>query len=169
LKRELLIAIATATAIAGMTGCSSGNKASGPGSSSAAAPSSAISSPGSSGTAAAPPAPATPPAKVTVDGQVLPVTDPVDCNDKDGKFSIAIGQPFIGVIVAVEPDASVVHLVGLGDINGLNYNFTQGTPGQSATATKTGNTYHVTGTASGTDSMGKQQAKKPFTVDVTCP
>jgi ipoprotein LpqH len=168
LNRELLIAIATATAIAGVTGCSSGNKSSGPASSSAA-PSSATSGPGASGTAAPPPPPATPPAKITFDGQPLPVTDPVDCNSKDGKFSIAIGQPFIGVIVALEQDASVVHLVGLGDINGLNYNFTEGVPGQSATATKSGNTYHVTGTASGTDNKGKQQATKPFTVDVTCP
>jgi ipoprotein LpqH len=168
LNRELLIAIATATAIAGVTGCSSGNKSSGPASNSAA-PSSATSGSGASGTAAPPPPPATPPAKITVDGQPLPVTDPVDCNSKDGKFSIAIGQPFIGVIVALEQDASVVHLVGLGDINGLNYNFTEGVPGQSATATKSGNTYHVTGTASGTDNKGKQQAAKPFTVDVTCP
>jgi ipoprotein LpqH len=168
LNRELLIAIATATAIAGVTGCSSGDKSSGPASNSAA-PSSATSGSGASGTAAPPPPPATPPAKITVDGQPLPVTDPVDCNSKDGKFSIAIGQPFIGVIVALEQDASVVHLVGLGDINGLNYNFTEGVPGQSATATKSGNTYHVTGTASGTDNKGKQQATKPFTVDVTCP
>ena len=168
MKRELLIAIATATAIAGVTGCSSGNKSSGPASSSAA-PSSATSGASASGTAAPPPPPATPPAKITVDGQPLPVTDPVDCNSKDGKFSIAIGQPFIGVIVALEQDASVVHLVGLGDINGLNYNFTEGVPGQSATATKSGNTYHVTGTASGTDNKGKQQATKPFTVEVTCP
>jgi lipoprotein LpqH len=168
LNRELLIAIATATAIAGVTGCSSGNKSSGPASSSAA-PSSATSGASAPGTAAPPPPPATPPAKITVDGQPLPVTDPVDCNSKDGKFSIAIGQPFIGVIVALEQDASVVHLVGLGDINGLNYNFTEGVPGQSATATKSDNTYHVTGTASGTDNKGKQQAKKPFTVDVTCP
>lgn len=168
MNRELLIAIATATAIAGVTGCSSGDKSSGPASSSAA-PSSATSGSGASGTAAPPPPPATPPAKITVDGQPLPVTDPVDCNSKDGKFSIAIGQPFIGVIVALEQDASVVHLVGLGDINGLNYNFTEGVPGQSATATKSGNTYHVTGTASGTDNKGKQQATKPFTVDVSCP
>ena len=160
MNRELLIAIATATAIAGVTGCSSGNKSSGPASSSAA-PSSATSSASAPGTAAAPPPPATPPAKITVDGQPLPVTDPVDCNSKDGKFSIAIGQPFIGVIVALEQDASVVHLVGLGEINGLNYNFNEGVPGENASATKSGNTYHVTGVASGTDNMGKQQAQSP--------
>jgi ipoprotein LpqH len=168
LNRELLIAIATATAIAGVTGCSSANKSSGP-TSSLAAPSSATMTSSASGTAAVPPPPATPPARITVDGQPLPVTDPVDCNSKDGKFSIAVGQPFIGVIVALEPDASVVHVVGLGEIDGLSYNFTEGVPGQSATATKSGNTYHVTGTASGTDDKGKQQATKPFTVDVTCP
>jgi lipoprotein LpqH len=166
LNRELLIAVAAATAIASVAACSSGNKA-GPASSSAP-PASASGNPGS------PAAPAsttlaTSPAKVTLDGQPVPVTDPVDCNAKDGKFSIAIGQPFIGVIAALEQDASVVHLVGLGEINGLNFNFNEGVSGENASATKSGNTYHITGVAGGTDNTGKQQAKKPFTIDVTCP
>ncbi|WP_077077521.1 lipoprotein LpqH [Mycobacterium numidiamassiliense] len=168
MNRELLIAVAAATAIASVAGCSSGTKTPAPTSSSSAAPSSASGSPGAA-TPPAAPAPATPPAKVTLDGQQMPVTDPVDCNSKDGKFSIAIGQPFIGVIAALEQDASVVHLVGLGDVNGLNYNFNEGVPGENASATKNGNTYHITGVANGTDNMGKKQAQKPFTIDVTCP
>jgi ipoprotein LpqH len=167
LNRELLITVAAATAIASVAACSSENKA-GPASSSAGAPSSASGNPGSTA-APAPTTVASSPAKVTLDGQPVPVTDPVDCNSKDGKFSIAIGQPFIGVIAALEQDASVVHLVGLGEINGLNFNFNEGVSGENASATKSGNTYHITGVAGGTDNTGKQQANKPFTIDVTCP
>lgn len=168
MNRELLIAVAAASAIASVASCSSGTKTPAPTSSSSAAPSSATGSPGAT-TPPAAPAPATPPAKVTLDGQTVPITDPVDCNSKDGKFSIAIGQPFIGVIAALEQDASVVHLVGLGEVNGLSFNFNQGAPGEKASATKDGNTYHITGVASGTDNAGKQQTIKPFTIDVTCP
>lgn len=166
MNRGLMIAVAAATVITGVAGCSNGNKSPAPGSAtSSATAGSATASP----TAAPPPAPAVPPAKITVDGNVLPVTEPVDCNSKDGKFSIAIGQPFIGVIVALEQDASVVHLVGLGEVNGVNLNYTQGAPGDKASATKEGNTYHVTGIASGVDSNGANKTHKPFTVDVTCP
>lgn len=165
MNRELLIAVAAATLVAGVAGCSHGNKSSAPSSAKSSAAASAPASP----TPAAPPPPSVPPAKITVDGNVLPVTEPVDCNTKDGKFSIAIGQPFIGVIVALEQDASVVHLVGLGEVNGVNLNYTKGAPGDKASATKEGNTYHVTGVASGVDSNGANKTYKPFTVDVTCP
>lgn len=168
MNRQLLIAVAAATLVAGLAGCSNGNKPAGPTSGSPTSSGAANSAPASP-TAAPPAAPAVPPAKVTVDGQQLPVTDPVDCNSQGGKFSIAIGQPFIGVIVALEQDASVVHLVGLGEVNGVNLNYTQGAPGDKASATKDGNTYHVTGIASGVDKDGANKTHKPFTVDVTCP
>ncbi|SPM32787.1 hypothetical protein MRAB57_586, partial [Mycobacterium rhizamassiliense] len=164
LNRELLIAVTAATLVAGVAGCSHDNKSPAPSS----AKSSASAAPASP-TAAPPPAPSVPPAKITVDGNVLPVTEPVDCNTRDGKFSIAIGQPFIGVIVALEQDASVVHLVGLGEVDGVNLNYTKGAPGDKASATKEGNTYHVTGIASGVDSNGANKTHKPFSVDVTCP
>ncbi|HEY0227654.1 MAG TPA: lipoprotein LpqH [Mycobacterium sp.] len=169
-----MIAVVATTVVASAAGCSSGNKTPAPASTSSAPSSSASGNPGSSAAPApatppAAPPPAAPPANITLGGQQMPVTDPVDCNSKDGKFSIAIGQPFIGVIAALEQDASVVHLVGLGEVDGLNYNFNEGAPGQNANATKNGNTYHITGVASGTDNKGKQQAQKPFTIDVTCP
>jgi lipoprotein LpqH len=107
-------------------------------------------------------------AKVTIDGQPRPVDGPVVCATADGKFSIAIGEVITGVIVGLEPDASVVHTVGLGDLNGVVLSFTEGVPGNTATATKDGNTYKVTGTASGIDSTGKQ-VSKPFEVVATCP
>jgi ipoprotein LpqH len=151
MRRELLVAVAAATIVAGAAGCSSGNTAPGPPSSSSAASSSA----------AGPP-------RVTIGGQPLNVTGPVVCSTTDGKFSIAIGDVITGVIVGLEPDASAVHNAGLGSVDGVIMNFTEGVPGENASATKTGNTYKITGTASGVDSAG-QQVHKPFEVNVTCP
>ncbi|KAA0109630.1 lipoprotein LpqH [Mycolicibacterium sp. P1-5] len=107
-------------------------------------------------------------AKVTVDGQAKQLDGPVVCATMDGKFSIAIGEVITGVIVGLEQDASKVRGVGLGEVNGVVLNFTDGVPGDTATATKDGNTYTVTGTASGSDSSGKQ-VSKPFEVVATCP
>jgi ipoprotein LpqH len=165
MKRELLIAIAAATIVAGVAGCSSGNKASGPSSSSA---SSAAASSGSATASSSTPVAAGGGTKVTIGGQPQNVTGPVVCSTTDGKFSIAIGDVITGVIVGLEPDASTVHNAGLGSIDGVVMSFTEGVPGNNATATKTGNTYHITGNASGMDAAG-QQVNKPFTVDVTCP
>jgi lipoprotein LpqH len=106
--------------------------------------------------------------KVTVDGQPKAVDGPVVCATTDGKFSIAIGEVITGVIVGLEQDASKVRGVGLGDVNGVVLSFTDGVPGDTATATKDGNTYTVKGTASGSDSAGKQ-VSKPFEVVATCP
>ncbi len=155
MKRELLIAIAAVTIVAGAAGCSSGNKASGPSSNS--------STPSSSS-----PAAAAGETKVTVDGQPQNVSGPVVCATNNGKFSIAIGEAITGVIVGLEPDASAVHDVGLGTINGVVLSFTEGAPGNNAGATKTGNSYHITRTATGMDNGG-QQVSKPFTIDATCP
>lgn len=105
---------------------------------------------------------------VTVDGQPRPADGPVVCATTDGKFSIAIGEVITGVIVGLEPDASKVRGVGLGDVNGVVLNFTDGVPGDTATATKDGNTYTIKGNASGSDATGKQ-VSKPFEIVATCP
>jgi ipoprotein LpqH len=73
-----------------------------------------------------------------------------------------------GVILGLEPDASVVHNAGLGTVDGVVMSFAEGVPGENASATKTGNTYKITGTASGVDGTG-QQVHKSFEVNVTCP
>jgi ipoprotein LpqH len=165
-KHELLIAVAAATIVAGVAACSSGNKASGPSSSSATASSSTTAS--SSATASSSTPAAAGPAQVTIGGQPQNVSGAVVCSTTDGKFSIAVGDMVTGIIVGLEPDASVVHNAGLGTVDGVVMSFTEGVPGENATATKTGNTYKITGTASGVDNAG-QQVHKPFEVNVTCP
>jgi ipoprotein LpqH len=159
-RGELLIAVAAGAFVGGMAGCSSTDKAAGP---SSGAASSSSSAPASSTTPAASGQP-----QVTIGGQPQNVSGTVVCSMTNGKFSIAMGDLVTGVIVGLEQDGSAVHNAGLGTVNGVVMSFTEGAPGNSATATKSGNTYKITGTASGVDNSG-QQVSKDFTIDVTCP
>ncbi|BBZ37600.1 lipoprotein LpqH [Mycobacterium conspicuum] len=164
MKRALLIAAGAATIVTcavSLAGCSGDNKASGP------SPSAASSASSAPATANATPAAAGQP-QVTVGGQPQNIGGPVVCSMTNGKFSIAIGEMPTGVIVGLEPDGSVVHDAGLGTVEGVVMSFTEGTPGNSATAVKTGSNYKITGTATGVDKSG-QQVSKDFAVDVTCP
>jgi ipoprotein LpqH len=166
-KRELSIAVGAATIVAGIAGCSGDNKASGPSSSAASSSGAASSSSPAPASPNASPAAAGQP-QVTIGGQPQSVSGPVVCSTTNGKFSIAVGDMLTGVIVGLEQDGSAVHNAGLGTVNGVIMSFTEGAPGNSATATKIGNNYKITGTATGVDNSG-QQVSKDFTVDVTCP
>ena len=167
MKRELLVAVGAATIVAGMAGCSGDNKAAGPSSSTASVSGAASSSSTAAAAANASPAAAGQP-QVTLGGQPQNVGGSVVCSMTNGKFSIAIGDMLTGVIVGLEQDGSAVHNAGLGTVNGVVMSFTEGAPGNSATAVKTGSNYKITGTATGVDNSG-QQISKDFTVDVTCP
>ena len=168
-KRELLIVVGAATiVVTGVAGCSNGTKSPNTSSSTTTSPSATTSSTTATVSGAASPGSGS--AKVTVDGQPQNITGPVVCSTTDGKFSIAIGEPITGVIIGLEPDASVVHGVGLGTVNGVVLSYTEGVPGNNATATKDGNNYKVTGTATGVaEANPAQQVSKPFEIDVTCP
>jgi len=171
-KRELLFAVGAATiVVVAAAGCSSEGESSsettGAASSAAASSSNATTAPGNASASATASAGA---AEVTVDGQPQPVNGPVVCETSDNKFSIAIGEPITGVIVGLEPDGSAVHGVGLGTVNGVVLSFTEGVPDNTATATKDGNAYNVSGTATGLDDANPaQQVNKPFEINVTCP
>lgn len=171
MKRELLIAVGAVTIVAaGVVGCSSSEDSSSETTeattSTSAAPTTSASATPAPGTASSGPGTAT----VTVDGKALPATSPVVCETAPdtGKFSISIGEPITGVIVGLEQDGSVVHGVGLGEVDGTVLSFTEGVPGNTATATKTDKTYKITGTATGQD-KNNQQVSKPFEINATCP
>jgi ipoprotein LpqH len=168
-KHELFTAIVAATiAVGGVTACSNDDESSSTSPTAASSPSSAASS--ASATTSAPASSVAGSAMVTTDGQPRNVGGPVVCATNEGKFSIAIGDMITGVIVGLEPDGSVVHNAGLGDVNGVVMSFTEGVPGNDASATKDGNHYMITGTATGVDSANPaQEVSKPFEIDVTCP
>jgi lipoprotein LpqH len=169
LKRELLIAAAAATIVAGVAGCSSDNKSSSPSSSGTTSSSATTSSTSATSATASSTTPAASGAtQVIIGGQPQNVSGPVVCETNQGKFSIAVGDMLTGIIVGLEQDGSVVHNAGLGTVDGVVMSFTEGAPGNTATATKTGNAYKITGTATGVDNAGKE-VSKPFEVNVTCP
>ncbi|MCI4674312.1 lipoprotein LpqH [Candidatus Mycolicibacterium alkanivorans] len=167
MKRGCVVAVAgAAVLVAGMSGCSKDAKKSESSSSSSAAASassSAAESPGASTGAGT--------AKVTIDGQPQNINGQVVCATAGGNYNIAIGEAATGIAIVMSEDASTVHSVGLGNVNGVTLGYTEGVPGgANASATKDGKNIKVTGTATGVDMANPMQpVNKPFEIDVTCP
>jgi lipoprotein LpqH len=155
-KRELTIAVAgAAILVAGISGCSSNKSSTGGGSSSAATSASAGGGGGPT---------------VTIDGKNQNVTGSVVCTTAGGNVNIAIGGAATG-IAAVLSDGNPpqVKSVGLGNVNGVTLAYTSGTGQGNASATKDGNHYKISGTATGVDMANPMQpVNKPFEIDVTC-
>lgn len=127
--------------------------------------SSAAASPGESATGNPPPGQA----EVTVDGVRQNITGNVVCTNAVGNFNIAIGQKVSGVAVVLTPDAKTVHSVILGNVNGVILGYQQGMSGGEATASKDGDTYIISGSATGvTAALPPVMVTKPFEVRVTC-
>ncbi|SPM39799.1 hypothetical protein MNAB215_1991, partial [Mycobacterium numidiamassiliense] len=155
-KRELAIVVAAAAILAaGISGCSS-NKSTSSGSGSSGSTSAAASGGGAP--------------LVSIDGKNQNVTGSVVCTTAGGNVNIAIGGAATG-IAAVLSDANppVVKSVGLGNVNGVTLAYTQGTGQGNASATKDGNSYKISGTATGVDMANPMQpVNKPFEINVTC-
>ena len=109
--------------------------------------------------------------KVTIDGQDQNVSGTVTCATMGGNVNIAIGEATTGIAAVVsEVDPPVVQSVGLGNVNGVSLGYQSGVPQGNAEAKKDGNTYTITGTATGVDMANPlQPVNKPFEVIVTCP
>ncbi len=110
-------------------------------------------------------------ARVSIDGQDQNVEGTVVCSAMGGAVQIAIGNATAGIGAQLsEGDSPTVKQVGLGNVNGIALGFTEGAPGGEATATKDGNTYTITGKATGVDMANPTQpTTKPFEIAVTCP
>lgn len=158
MKRGLTVAVAGAAILAaGISGCSSNKSTSG----------SSGTSSGSSASASAGGAAGT---KVSIDGKDQNVQGTTVCTTAGGTVNIAIGGAATG-IAAVLTDANPpqVKSVGLGNVNGVTLGYTSGTGQGNATASKDGNTYKISGTATGVDMANPMQpVNKPFEIDVTC-
>jgi lipoprotein LpqH len=151
-KREVLVGVAgAAMVVAAMAGCSN-NK----------------SNNSSSNTSRA----AAPAQAVTVAGQNQNVSGQTTCTPSNGNINIGMGDPTNGVgAVVSDANPPAVHSVGLGSVNGVTLGFADAAPNNpgNAQVTKTGNSYKITGTATGVDTSNQQAVTKPFEMDVTCP
>jgi lipoprotein LpqH len=164
-KRGFVIALGgAAIVIAGMSGCSSAKKSE---STSSSASSSGKSASASAGATAAPSGGGT---KVSIDGQDQNVKGTVVCSAMGGNMDIAIGDAATGIAAVLSSDGSTVQSVGLGNVNGVTLGYQSGAGQGDAKATKDGNSYKITGTATGIDMANPMQpVNKPFEIDVTCP
>lgn len=108
---------------------------------------------------------------VTVDGEDQNVEDTVFCSAMGGNVNIAIGDATTGVgAVVSEGDEPNVVSVGLGNVNGVTLGYQSGVNQEEATVQKDGDTYTITGTATGMDMANPMEpVNKPFEIQVTCP
>lgn len=154
MKRGFLVAVGgAAIVIAGLAGCSSGEKkseTSGPTSSAASAEGKTT---------------------VTIDGKDQKIQGTVVCSTMGGNTNIAIGDATTGIGAVVSSgDKPTVQSVGLGNVNGVTLGYQTGTGQGDAKVEKDGNTYKLSGTATGVDMANPlQPVNKPFEIEVTCP
>ena len=165
--RGLAIGVGSAALVmAGLTGCSGTKEQDKTAAGTTRAPASAATA--TSGSVSASAGAGT--AKVTIDGEPMEVKGQVACTASGGTFTIGVGDATTGIGIVMAEDASTVTSVGLGNVNGVALGFQEGAPGGSASATKDGKNYTITGTATGID-MANPMAPvtKPFEVVVSCP
>ena len=165
MNRGLVVAIGgAAIVIAGLSGCSSDKK------SESSSSSKESSSASVSATASATAAPSGGGTKVSIDGQDQNVSGTVVCSSMGGNMNIAIGDAATGIAAVLSSDGATVQSVGLGNVNGVTLGYQSGTGQGDAKATKDGNSYKISGTATGIDMANPMQpVNKPFEIDVTCP
>ena len=166
MKRGFVIAVGgAAIVIAGLSGCSSGEKKS-------ESPATTAEATTGAGTASvsATAAPSGGGTKITIDGQDQNVSGTVVCSPMGGNMNIAIGDAATGIAAVVSEDGSNVQSVGLGNVNGVTLGYQSGTGQGEAKAEKDGNNYTISGTATGIDMANPMQpVNKPFEIAVTCP
>lgn len=165
MKRGLLVAVGgAAILIAGLSGCSSGDKKAETTSSAASSESSASAS--ESATAA----PSGGETKLTIDGADQALSGTPVCATMGGTVNIAIGQAGTGVAAVLsEGDSPTVTSVALGNVGGAALAVGPGVG--DATATKDGSTYTIKGNATGADMANPMagMVTKPFELVVACP
>ncbi len=153
MKRGFVVAVGgAAIVIAGLSGCSSDKKSSTSGDTSSAASAEGKST-------------------VTIDGKDQAVQGTVVCSSMGGNVNIAIGDATTGIGAVVSSgDSPTVHSVGLGNVNGVTLGFQENAGQGEAKAEKDGNTYKISGKATGMDMANPlQPVTKPFEIEVTCP
>jgi ipoprotein LpqH len=164
-KRGFVIAVGgAAIVIAGLSGCSSGEKKS----ESPTTPAAETTT--GAGTAGATAAPSGGGTKVTIDGQDQNVGGSVVCTAMGGNMNIAIGDATTGIAAVVSEDGANVQSVGLGNVNGVALGYQSGTGQGEAKAEKSDKAWKISGTATGVDMANPMQpVNKPFQIEVTCP
>jgi lipoprotein LpqH len=153
-------AIATAIAVVALSGCSSEKSATSSTGTSSKGSSATVVTPGGGNAT-----------KLIIDGKDQNVQGTTVCTKEFDNVTIAIGGPATGIVAALTgTDPPKVVTVDLGNVNGVTLDYAAGSGKDDAKVTKDGNTYKITGTATGVDPAHLGQlVSKPFEIDATCP
>lgn len=160
MRRGVVIAAAaSAIVIAGVPACSHDKSASSTSESSSPASSASVHAEGAASKV-----------KVSIDGKDQNVEGTVSCTEAGGHVNIAIGGSATGIgAVLTDANPPGVTSVALGNVDGTTLAYAQGDGQGEASATKDGNSYKISGTATGVDMKNPMSVvKKPFEIDVTC-
>lgn len=151
--RRIAVAVGGAAVVLGLSACGGSDEGSG--------------TSGETQTAAAAEGTST----VTIDGQDQGIEGTVVCSSMGGNVNIAIGDATTGIgAVVSEGDEPSVVSVGLGNVNGVTLGYQSGVNEGEASVQKDGDTYTISGTATGVDINNPMQpVNKPFEIEVTCP
>jgi lipoprotein LpqH len=110
--------------------------------------------------------------KVTIDGKDQNISgSSVVCAKVGGNVSITIGGSGSGMSALVtDANPPEVKTVVLGAVNNVALGVNSAAGQGKASATKDGNSYKISGTATGIDATNPMTpVNKPFEMDVTCP
>lgn len=168
--RGLLAAVGGTAMVIGLVGCSSSAEPPAKSESSSSESSSSESSSSSASSSASESASAgSGDFKVTIDGADKPINGSVSCVSLGGNVNITIGEGTTAILASVsEGDNPTVSSVGLGNVDGAV--LAVGMGAGNAEAKKDGNTYTITGEATGIDiSKPLSPVTKPFEIVATCP
>ena len=153
-----IAAAAAATAAVALSGCSNDKPATSSTGTSSSAASASVAAPGGANAT-----------KLIIDGQDQHVQGTAVCTTEFDNVAIAIGGAATGIDAALTGNPPVVVTVGLGNVNGVTLDYAAGSGKNDAKVTKDGNTYKITGTATGVDPANLGQlVSKPFELDATC-
>ncbi|TVU86226.1 hypothetical protein FQN05_01860 [Corynebacterium aurimucosum] len=109
--------------------------------------------------------------EATVDGQAIVVEDEtIVCQEAAGTMNLAVGSGTAGISAMLSTDDNpTVKGVGMMDADGNTLAYAEGSPMGSATATKEGDSYTVSGEGIVTDPQNPTSMEtKPFELKITC-
>lgn len=109
--------------------------------------------------------------EATVDGKAIVVEDEtIVCQEAAGAMNLAVGSGTAGISAMLSTDDNpTVKAVGMMDADGNTLAYAENSPMGSATATKEGDSYTVSGEGIVTDTKNPTSMEtKPFELKITC-
>jgi lipoprotein LpqH len=109
--------------------------------------------------------------QVIIGGKDAGPSGSADCWTGSGQTTIAIGDGTQGATAVVTDQAApAVKSVGIANLGGVSLGYVEGQPGSSPNATRSGNSYTITGSGTGTDTADPSKlVNTTYEISAICP